>query len=331
MTELATHRVAADEHELLAGATSRASFVPDDGLSGVPMERVVIDGQRYVAKWLSPELDWVARVMGDTVCRPVLLWELGLYDRVAPFVDATVVGASRDRTSGTCVLLMRDVSPYLLPAGAVRFAAADQEAVLDAMAGLHAGMWGFTHREGLCTPWQAYGAFSPENLAPELARGTAIPTAVPLGWSELARVVPRTAEAALHLATEPDPLVRALGETPQTLVHSDWKGGNLGRRPDGRTILVDWAFPGAGAGCRDLAWYLAVNCDRLPTSKDTAIRLYRDALERRGIETADWFERQLELALVGAFLQMGWCKSHDPAELAWWVDRVTPVAEDLLR
>jgi hypothetical protein len=45
-----------------------------------------------------------------------------------------------------------------------------------------------------------------------------------------------------------------------------------------------------------------VNCDRLPESKEDSARGLRDALERRGIATAEWWDRQLELALVGAFV-----------------------------
>jgi len=120
-------------------------------------------------------------------------------------------------------------------------------------------------------------------------------------------------------------------ETPMTLVHGDWKAGNLGSRPDGRTVVVDWAIPGLAPGCVDLGWYLAVNCDRLPESKEATITGYRDALGRYGIDVAGWFDRQLELALLGAFVQLGWSKTSGLAELAWWVDRVTPAARDLLR
>src|SRR3954453_17138053 len=109
MTELIARRAAADEHELLAGATARTPFTPPDGLSGVPMERVVLDGEQLVVKHLGEDLDWVARVFGDPVCRPVLMWELGLYDKVAPYVDPAVVGVSRDRTTGRCLVLMHDV------------------------------------------------------------------------------------------------------------------------------------------------------------------------------------------------------------------------------
>jgi hypothetical protein len=79
----------------------------------------------------------------------------------------------------------------------------------------------------------------------------------------------------------------------------------------------------------DIAWYVAVNCDRLPESKEDAITAYRDALETRGVDTGGWWERQVELALVGGFLQLGWSKSG--AEFDWWARRVEPVARDLVR
>jgi aminoglycoside phosphotransferase (APT) family kinase protein len=124
--------------------------------------------------------------------------------------------------------------------------------------------------------------------------------------------------------------VAALAETPATFVHGDWKAGNLGAHPDGRTILLDWGWPGRAAPLVDLAWYLAVNCDRLPQSKEDAIEHYRRSLAGHGISTVGWWERQLGLALLGGFLQLGWSKTGDPAELSWWVDRVVPVARDLL-
>ncbi len=79
----------------------------------------------------------------------------------------------------------------------------------------------------------------------------------------------------------------------------------------------------------DLAWYLAVNCDRLPESKEDTIAAYRLSLERRGIDTALWWDRHLDLALLGGFLQLGWSKPGNPAELAWWTQRVLPTARAL--
>jgi aminoglycoside phosphotransferase (APT) family kinase protein len=74
-----------------------------------------------------------------------------------------------------------------------------------------------------------------------------------------------------------------LAETPVTFLHGDWKLGNLGNHPDGRTILLDWAYPGSGPPCWDLCWYLALNAARLPESKESTIARFRSALDGRGI------------------------------------------------
>ena len=103
-----------------------------------------------------------------------------------------------------------------------------------------------------------------------------------------------------------------------TFLHGDWKMGNLGYRPDGRVVLLDWDRPSIGPPAADLAWYLAVNCDRLPETKDEVLTSYRDALEQRGWTTDPWWERQVTLALLGAFLQLGWSKAGQDEELAWW-------------
>jgi aminoglycoside phosphotransferase (APT) family kinase protein len=113
-------------------------------------------------------------------------------------------------------------------------------------------------------------------------------------------------------------LADALLATPTTFLHGDWKMGNLGYRADGRVVLLDWDRPSVGAVTVDLAWYLAVNSDRIPEPKDHALARYRDALEQRGWATADWWDRQVTLALLGAFLQLGWSKGGQDEELAWW-------------
>ena len=71
--------------------------------------------------------------------------------------------------------------------------------------------------------------------------------------------------------------------------------------------------------------------NRLPEPKEDAIEAFRSSLEARGVSTAGWWQRQLELALVGAFVQLGWSKTHDPVELGWWTSRIEPVARGLLR
>jgi hypothetical protein len=332
MTAMAERTTARSEAELLAGVTARTPLVPLDGLSNVPMERVSRDGERFVVKWLSPEIDWVMRITDDEVNRPVLLWETGLYDEIAAHLEHAVVDACRDERTGRAGLLMRDLGEHFVPEGATPFTLDQHEAFLSAMAGMHAGFWGWHDDLGLCDDRTRTSLFADHRIAREAARGplTGVPAVVRGCWEELTRLVPRTAEPIRALVQDPGPLADALAETPRTLIHGDWKGGNLGVLPDGRVLLVDWAMPGEGAACADLAWYLAVNCDRLPVSKEASIAFYRDALEGNGIVTAGWFAHQLELALVAGFCMLGWSKTEDPVELSWWVDRVTPVARALV-
>lgn len=333
MPPVTTTRTVVALEELLAGATERVPLRREDGLSGVPMERLLVDGQPCVLKLTSPEIDWVARLWGDTGCRAARVWELGLYDAVAPYVDPLVVGVGYDEERALWGVLMRDATGEFLEEGAVPISVERQDGFLRDMTAMHAAFWGFEDPGGLCRPEQLYRAFSPSGLDREAERGplTGVPAYAVTAWDGLVAALPGVGEQVRALADEPGPLVAALAQTPRTFVHHDWKGGNLGTRADGRTVLVDWAYPGANAGLADVAWYLANNCDRLTTSKEAVVEGYRAGLERAGITTAGWFERQLELALLGAFVIVGWSKTGDPVELAWWVDRIGGAAAELTR
>jgi thiamine kinase-like enzyme len=118
---------------------------------------------------------------------------------------------------------------------------------------------------------------------------------------------------------EPTILTGPMALTPVTFLHGDWKMGNLGSHPDGRTILLDWAYPGAGPACWDLCWYLALNRARLPESKEATIAGFRAALARHGVDTSGWFDIQLDLCVVGIMVTFGWEKAlGDDTELRWW-------------
>jgi thiamine kinase-like enzyme len=126
----------------------------------------------------------------------------------------------------------------------------------------------------------------------------------------------------------PDVVAGPLGRTPATFLHGDWKMGNLGRHPDGRTILLDWAYPGSGPACWDLCWYLALNRARLPEPKEAAIDRFRGALEAHGVSTDPWWQRQLDLCTIGIMATFGWEKAlGESGELDWWQDRVASAAE----
>jgi aminoglycoside phosphotransferase (APT) family kinase protein len=132
---------------------------------------------------------------------------------------------------------------------------------------------------------------------------------------------------ARRLHDRPGIITGPLAATPCTFLHGDWKMGNLGTHPDGRTILLDWTLPGAGPACWDLCWYLALNRARLPESKEAAIGRFRAALEAAGVATGGWWDVQLDLCLIAIMATFGWEKAlGDAAELSWWERQVVGAA-----
>lgn len=318
--------------QMLAGASLREPMDKHvDSLSGSAFERVVLDGQRYLVKYVGVSVDWLARALDDRDCFVRTLWRNGLLDQLPNTIDHTIVAVADDPPTGRVALLLRDVGDRLVPTRAAPLFLAEHRRFLTHMAAMHAAFWGFEDRYGLLEQRFRYTALSPATGAREAAAGydDPVPKALAGGWAALHAAAPQAYEHALALAQDPSPLVDALARTPSTLVHGDWKVGNLGSHADGRTILLDWGWPGAAAPLVDLAWYLAVNCDRLPESKEDTVAAYRAALTQRGIDTGQWWAEQLGLALLGGFVQLGWSKTHDLAELSWWVERVVPVAREL--
>jgi hypothetical protein len=332
VARLTPRPVAGSVDELLAGASWRGPMDKHiDSLSGSLFERAIVDGTPCVVKHFGYDADWLARALNDRDCWALTLWRIGLLDALPDCIDHTVLGMACDAT-GTVSVLMHDVGEWLVPPGSAPLQAESHLTFLDHMARMHVEFWGFQDGYDLLRPGTRYSALIPATGVREAAAGHTdpVPQALAGGWAALRAAEPELHDHALALASEPAPLVAALDETPATLVHGDWKAGNLGVR-DGRTILLDWGWPGRAGPLVDLAWYLAVNCDRLPTSKEDTISTYRQSLTACGIETAGWWDRQLDLALLGGFLQLGWSKTGDPVELRWWVDRVLPVARELRR
>ena len=315
--------------ELLARASSHQVVRPSDGKSTSSFALVAIDGRRYFLKQLSPATDWIMRVTGDRAHRPYRIWQSGLMDRVPSSIDHTVVAMQIDGTDdeAVCSTLMRDISEYLVPEGDSVVPAAQHRNFVDHLAEMCATFWGFTDTiGGLTTMAERLRFFDAVNVARELAvddpPGPIV--AADAGWRALPDRSPVLSELAKAVHEEPAVLTGPLAETPVTFLHGDWKMGNLGSHRGGRTILLDWAYPGSGPACWDLCWYLALNRARLPETKEGTIDRFRTSLERHGIETAGWFDRQLDLCLAAMMATFGWEKAlGDEAELRWWEARVS--------
>jgi hypothetical protein len=277
----------------------------------------------HFLKTLSAAEDWIMRVTGNTTFWEFRVWQAGVCAACPPVIDHTIVGMALEGTGSTAVLsiLMVDCGADLVPPGDAPVPLGHHRDFLDHMARLHAHFLGWRDDLGLQDPARRFLFFAPENIATELlAPEVPLPIAVAdRGWRLLPERARRLHDLVRSVHRDPASLAAALRTTPQTFVPGDWKFGNLGRRPDGRTVLLDWAYPGGAAPCWDLTWYLALNRARLPESKEATIARYRERLEHHGVDTTDWWDRQLGLSLVGMASVFAWEKAvGDQAELDWW-------------
>ena len=313
--------------ELAAGATDRRTIRSSDAKSGADFELLTIDGRPCFLKVLDAESDWIMRVTGNIDHWEYKVWRAGLYHRFPDVIDHTIIAMALDTTGGSTRLgiLMDDVSGSLVPPGDEVVAVETHDGFVRHMAQLHAVFWGWRDNVGLCPMANRIRFFAPEVIAPELSVDQ-VPgpiAAADVGWKRLVRIDPELSSFIAGIHEDPTGLVDALAETPTTFVTGDWKMGNLGRHSDGRTVLVDQAYPGEAPGLYDLLWYVALNRQRLPVSKEATIEAYRAGLEAAGIDTGGWFERQLGLSIIAITATFAWEKAlGDADELAWWSTRV---------
>ena len=321
--ELTRPYVAATLDELVAGATDRVEVRTPDARSGARFETLRIDGVPHFLKSLSAEDDWIMRVTGNDSHWEFKVWQAGIYDATPDVIDHTIVGMALEGSGPAARLsmLMTDCADDLVPPGDEVVPEGHHADFIDAMATMHAHFMGWHDNLGLSDPAHRFLFFAPDNIAPELEAGDVPgPLAVAdQGWGLLTERAPELDDLVRSVHRDPAALAEELRTTPQTFVAGDWKFGNVGHHADGRTVLIDWAYPGEAAPCWDLTWYLALNRARLPESKEAVIARYRERLEHHGVDTTDWWDRQLGLSLVGMAAVFAWEKAvGDQAELDWW-------------
>ena len=314
--------------ELLADATDVAT-IDSAGKSGARLDRVRIDSEPYVVKYLDADTDWTMRAAGVDGSATLALWRRGILHRLPACINQPIVAIARE--GSVTALLMRDVGDWLVPVSDDTVPLDQHLRFLDHMAAMHATFWETSDDIDVVSNRTRYLELSPHTAEREAALGSThpVPRLIGEGWPLLAAVAPAAAAVVVPLATDPAPLVDALADSPETLVHGNWKLDNLGTDPDLNTVLLDWELPGRGPALSDVAWYISINCRRLPHSKEEAIDAYREALERHGIATEPWWARQLGLCLLGALVQFGWEKAfagYDD-ELAWWEREVLDAAD----
>jgi len=317
--------------ELLARASWRERVVPADARSGAVFERVVVGPDRYFVKQVSFASDWLMRASGDHVYRQYLVWQAGIMDQSPDCIDHTVVAMGLEGAGDDAVLtiVMRDIGEFLVPPGDAIVPAGQHAGFIAHMAALSAAFWNWDDQIGLTTMAQRIRFFAPDVITTELC-ATEVPgpvAAAAAGWAALPGRSPLLWQLARLVHDRPEVITEPLSRTPRTFLAVDWKLGNLGTHPDGRTILLDWAFPGAGPACWDLCWYLALNRARLPEPKEAVISRFQAALEHHGIDTGSWWQQQLDLCMIGIMATFGWEKAlGETGELSWWEATVTGAA-----
>jgi hypothetical protein len=315
---------------LIHGATERVAVRTTDARSGASFEKLIIEGRPCFLKVLSAENDWITRITGNTQWE-FRVWQAGLYQRVPTIIDHAMIGMALEDFGGVLrtAMLMHDRSADLVPPGDNQIPSSQHAVFIRHLALMHAANMGWRDDLGLYPLARRPLFFAPATIAAELA-GAEVPPALRVaerGWALLPQRDAALFELVNSLHRDPGTLAGLLKETPQTFIAGDWKLGNLGSRPTGETVLLDWAYPGEAPPAWELAWYLALNRARIPESKVDTIARYRQGLESAGVATGAWWARQLDLCLLAMAATMGWEKAvGDAEELAWWSDRAQDAA-----
>lgn len=301
------------------------------GASGNTLERVTLrDGRELIRKEVSPAWDWISRATNDDG-RVVSMWERGLFERFPSTIDHATVGA--ERAGDGWSVFMHDVSAALLPADR-RLDRSAVRRVLAATADLHLAFWG-ERIPDLCSLEDRYHLLSPRTARREQERGERVGDIISRCWELFSELVSDDiATAILALANRPALLAEQLDRCEQTLIHGDVRLNNLGFSDD-RVVLVDWGErTGSAPAAVELVSLLVFDAKRFDVSRDDVVADFRSLYCDRFDETA------LQLALIGAFVQLG-CQFTLPialgggdearaaasAELAWWTPKVTAALE----
>ena len=260
-----------------------------------------------VLKLIPPGVGWLAEVSGDTQAREVELLASGLLTDVPRRIQTGALawaGAGADNAGNGAdtphaALLMRDLrtrlthAPWRAPSGHLT---TDLLMLLDRLAELHARFWNDPRLTdptalGLVTPRTALLMFAPDDIHQRILRGDPHPY-LPLadaGWQAFFALAPSEAAAKLQdVLRDPDPVLAAIYRLPQTLLHGDVWGPNIGRlpaTPRGRwprrgeaLLLIDWALASGGPATYDALWL----CSEAPTlDPRRLLAAYRAALTRR--------------------------------------------------
>jgi hypothetical protein len=288
--------------------------------------------ESFVCKQTSPRTDWTAIRTCDTRGREAAILEEPSLTAIWQCVSNPYIAFAMENE--TTALLMRDLTPYLLPDVRAPLAVEQEIALLDTLARLHARFWDSSEAPACLARSEDFVEFIGPSCA-ESPSFAAMP--VPLreriaaGWTHVARRAPRSVTALLNMPAAD--IVREFFAGPKTVVHGDAKVANFAIDPRSSTVWAfDWAMAGHAPAGVDLGWYLSVNGSRIADTKETALARYRAMLElERGISLSDpeWATIERCAVVCGALMGL-WSKAmllennapNADREWTWWVDRI---------
>lgn len=346
------------------------------GLSGARIFRLQLcqslagDAAWYttrVLKVVVPTGSWLAALAEDRVLREVQLHRLGLLADLPHGMATGVLAyalAGAVESPGAGALLMRDERAHLLkrPTEAPLGRLPERVlALLEALARLHARFWQDPRVRvpavGLMAPRSALHLLDPTELVRLVAGGdpsSYLPLAL-AGWESFFALAGPVERARLRaVLAQPEPYLEAITALPETLLHGDVWGPNLGWLPPRHAaphtghgvLLLDWALAQQGPATFDPLWLCGTWHALRPTR---VLAAYRARLERhlraRGVALAPATWRALAdagylrtaltcgeaLGRAAVEAPPGATRRLAEARVRWWASRAARAAERLMQ
>lgn len=224
--------------------------------SGNLLYQVQADDINLFVKRLRPSHDWLSIGSEDHHCRSVKVWQYGLLDRLQPQVEHMTLAGCLDGDG--YALLMRDVSRGMLSGPDLPHPVI--HTLLDSLAAMHVTYWederltesalGLAKVEKLITmDWpQNWHLFSHN---PEIVE------IIAKGWDALFDLLDPDVCAALQAVMEnPQPLFEKLAQFPRTLIHADFRVGNVALLPENNQVVAfDWQYAAYAPATICLCWF----------------------------------------------------------------------------
>jgi phosphotransferase family enzyme len=318
----------------------RCEPLQDVGYSNASLSRVTVatqsGGRTFVLKHTVLARDWTARRTADGQGREALLLDTPDLAAVWTVFECPYVAFASQ--PGEVGLLLEDLTPALLPDVRAPLTDAQEQALLGALARLHARFWGdaapshgwLARPRDYCWMLGASIVDDPSGLG---LLPPAMQEAVSHGWkAAIARLPPAAARLLTCAGADWE---SAWADLPRTLVHGDVKVANFALATGRGAAAFDWAMVGVGPCAIDVGWYLAVNASRLTGSKEATLTQYRTHLEHalaRRVPEATW-SRLTDAAVICGARMLLWSKAHAvehgrpgaEAEWTWWADRLADI------